>query len=72
MHIAAKPISKFDLLKKIANVYKKKTRIEQFDHYYSNKSLNSSKFNALVGFHPPEWDYLINLMYEDYCKYYKN
>ena len=72
MHIAAKPISKFDLLKKIANVYKKKTRIEQYDDYYSNKSLNSSKFNALVGFHPPEWDYLINLMYKDYCKYYKN
>ncbi len=72
MHIAAKPICKYDLLKKIANVYKKGTRIEQYDNYYSNKSLNSSKFNTLVGFRPPEWDYLINLMHEDYCKYYKN
>jgi len=72
MHIAAKPISKYDLLKKIAKVYKKKIKIEQYDNYYSNKSLNSSKFDSLVGFRPPEWDYLINLMYEDYCKYYKN
>lgn len=66
MHIAANPINKYDLLSKIAKVYKKNIEIEEYEDYKSDKSLNSSKFNKMVKFSPPEWDKLILLMNEEY------
>lgn len=71
LHVAAQPISKYDLLSKIAQVYKKDIEIEEYEDYKSDKSLNSYKFNSLTGFFPPNWDELISLMHEEYCKNYK-
>ena len=70
LHLSAKPISKFDLLKKVSLFYGKKILIEEESSYYSNKSLNSRKFSELTGYKPLEWDILINMMYKDFCKFY--
>ena len=72
VHLAAKPINKYDLLSNIAKIYKKDIEVKKYEDYYSNKSLNSTKFNTLTGFNPPEWSLLIPLMHEEYCKNYKN
>ena len=70
MHIASDPINKFELLSKIAEIYKKNIEIEEDVNYFSNKSLNSDRFNNLVGFKPPGWDELILKMNKDYRKHY--
>lgn len=68
IHIASEPIDKFELLSKIAKVYRKEIQIEEYENYFSNKSLNSDLFNKLVGFKPPKWDELIIKMNKDYRK----
>ena len=72
LHISSEPISKFDLLSKIAHVYDKKIEILEDSDYKTDKTLNSNKFKLLSGFETPKWDDLINKMFEEYCKIHKN
>jgi dTDP-4-dehydrorhamnose reductase len=69
-HLSTQPISKFDLLKKISQIYGKEIPIRKDVDYLSDKSLDSSKFSKLTGYKPLGWDELINNMYKDYCKFY--
>ena len=62
-HIAASPISKYDLLKLIAEVYGKKIEIELYENFVIDRSLDSTKFNRATGFKCPDWPELINSMY---------
>jgi dTDP-4-dehydrorhamnose reductase len=64
--VAAKPISKFDLLALIAEFYKKDVQIDAFKDFYCNRSLNAEKFNNLTGYQVPEWNQLIMEMRNDY------
>jgi dTDP-4-dehydrorhamnose reductase len=61
-HVAANPISKFDLLGKIAKSYQKKINIVPEDNFFCDRSLVSKKFNEATGYKPPEWDSLISSM----------
>lgn len=61
-HVSAEPISKFDLLTLVAQVYEKKIEIEPNDVFKIDRSLNSSKFREVTGYTPPSWFELINLM----------
>ncbi len=72
LHVASYPISKYDLLLKISKQYKKEIKIEEYKDFVSNKSLNSKKFNKLTNFSSPDWDYLIFLMFKEYCQNFKN
>ncbi len=63
-HISGNPISKFELLKIIAEVYKKNIIIEPDDSVVINRSLNSTKFTNATGFKAPDWKTLIYSMYE--------
>ena len=62
-HIAAKPISKFDLLKLIAKVYGKSIHIEPEEKLVIDRSLNSTRFQLATGYIAPEWPELIQLMH---------
>ncbi len=69
-HLSVNPISKYELLRKIAKVYKKEIQIDEDKNLDINKSLDATKFIQLTGYKPPSWDELIELMYKDYCSRY--
>jgi dTDP-4-dehydrorhamnose reductase len=62
-HVASKPISKFDLLKLIAEVYGKKIDIVRDDKLVIDRSLNFTRFQLATGYVAPEWPELITLMH---------
>ena len=62
-HVAASPISKYDLLNLVSSVYGKSIEIYKDDSVVIDRSLNSNKFNTLTGYSPPSWPKLINLMH---------
>ena len=62
-HIAAQPISKYDLLKLIAKVYGKTIEITPSDQLVIDRSLNADCFRDATGYAAPSWPELIELMY---------
>jgi len=62
-HVAAQPISKYDLLKLIADVYGKTIDIIPDDTVVIDRSLNANRFQSVTGYIAPDWDELIQLMY---------
>ena len=64
LHIASLPITKFDLLKLIAKHYDKDIAIIADDTVTIDRSLDSSHFNALTGYHSPEWNDLVMRMHD--------
>ncbi len=64
LNISANPISKFDLLNIIADVYNKKIEIIPNESIKINRSLNGSQFNKLTGYKTNSWPLLIKSMYE--------
>ncbi len=61
-HVASEPISKFDLLHQIAQVYGKTVEIEKDDKFVIDRSLNGSRFNQSTAYSPPSWPALIERM----------
>lgn len=62
-HVAAQPISKFDLLKLIADVYGKTIEIVPSDKLEIDRSLNADRFRDATGYVAPSWPDLIELMH---------
>ena len=62
-HVAAAPISKFDLLRLIAERYGKNICLVPDDTVAVNRSLQSGKFTKVTGYFPPNWPQLIDSMY---------
>jgi dTDP-4-dehydrorhamnose reductase len=62
-HIAAKPVTKFELLKLIGNVYGKAIDIVPDDRLVIDRSLNAKRFQLATGYVAPEWPELINFMH---------
>ena len=67
-NLAVKPIDKFSLLNKISKRYKKEIVIKKDIDFKINRSLNCEKFIKETGYNYPDWDTLINMMYEDRIK----
>lgn len=63
-HVAARPISKYELLKLIAKVYGKQIDIADDPRTGIDRSLDGSRFQAATGYAPPEWDVMIKQMHE--------
>lgn len=61
-HVAARPISKYDLLTLVARVYGKDIEIIANDRVVIDRSLNANRFLAATGYAPPEWPKLIQSM----------
>ena len=62
-HVAAQPISKYDLLKLVADVYGKKIEIVPSDKLVIDRSLNAERFRDATGYVVPGWPELIKLMH---------
>ncbi|QWD81939.1 SDR family oxidoreductase [Polynucleobacter sp. MWH-S4W17] len=63
-HVSADSINKFNLLKLIANVYSKKIDIIPDESLVIDRSLDSTRFRGVTGFHPKPWEDLITAMHE--------
>lgn len=62
-HVAAQPISKYDLLKLIASVYGKSIEIAPDAKLVIDRSLNADRFREQTGYVAPEWPALIKTMH---------
>lgn len=62
-HVAARPISKYDLLQLVAKVYDKPIEIVPDEQIVIDRSLNADRFNTATGYVAPEWPDLIKLMH---------
>lgn len=62
-HVAAQPISKYDLLRLVADVYGKSIEIVPDDQLVIDRSLNADRFKQATGYVAPEWPELIKLMH---------
>lgn len=63
-HVAASPISKYELLRLVAEVYGKTLKIVPDDYPVINRSLNASRFREATGYVAPAWPELIKQMCE--------
>jgi dTDP-4-dehydrorhamnose reductase len=73
-HLSVNPISKYDLLKIIARVYKKDIKITADYTIKIDRSLNSDILRQKITYQPPNWDDLVTEMYNDFQRsdFYKN
>lgn len=62
-HVAAQPISKFDLLKLIAEIYGKQIEIIPNNSLVIDRSLNAGRFLEATGYVVPSWPEMIKIMY---------
>jgi dTDP-4-dehydrorhamnose reductase len=69
-HVSSDPISKYDLLKLVAKRYGKQIKIEPYDEFYQDRSLNSSLFRRITGYTPPSWPELVDKMYQYFISEY--
>jgi dTDP-4-dehydrorhamnose reductase len=63
-HVAAQPISKYDLLKLVADVYGKTIEITPSEKLVIDRSLNADRFRDATGYQVPGWPELIKLMFK--------
>lgn len=63
-HVAAEPISKYELLKLIAKIYDKKIEIIKDHEFVIDRSLNADLFMNATGYTPPSWPELVRRMFE--------
>ena len=68
-HVAADPISKFDLLTLVKRVYGLQIEIEPDPSVVCDRSLNGTRFRVATGFEPPSWPEMIERMYRDATPY---
>ncbi len=62
-HVASCPISKLELLRLVARVYKKTIEIVASDDVKIDRSLDATRFNEATGYVPPAWPVLVERMY---------
>jgi dTDP-4-dehydrorhamnose reductase len=70
-HVASEPISKFDLLTLVKQVYGLHIEIRPDDTVVVDRSLNADRFRQATNFVPPSWHDMIEQMYRDPTPYSK-
>ncbi|GIJ22539.1 dTDP-4-dehydrorhamnose reductase family protein [Micromonospora lutea] len=58
-HVAASPISKYELLKLVANVYGWAGRIVSHDGFVCDRSMSAEALAQTTGYRPPSWPEMI-------------
>lgn len=58
-HVASSPISKFDLLNIVANIYEKDIVVTPDSSVVIDRTLNGDKFNKATGYSAPDWNDLV-------------
>lgn len=61
-HVSVDPISKYDLLTLVAEVYGKTIEIVPDEALQIDRSLDSTRFKAATGYRPPEWREMIQAL----------
>lgn len=69
-HVAANPISKYQLLTFLATRYQKSVDIIADDRLVIDRSLNATKFQCATNYIPPSWEQLLDEQYQDYINNY--
>jgi dTDP-4-dehydrorhamnose reductase len=69
-HVSASPISKYDLLHLIKEIYGCKIEIEPDSKFVCDRSLNSERFRGATGFIPPSWPEMVKEMRQDATPYH--
>lgn len=64
-HVAAEPISKYELLRQVAQQYGKSIEIRPDDELVLDRSLDGSRFSAATGYVAPSWSELIRRMHAE-------
>lgn len=64
-HVSATPISKYDLLRLIAEAYGRSTEIRRSNRLTIDRSLDSTRFREATGWSPERWPVLVARMRED-------
>jgi dTDP-4-dehydrorhamnose reductase len=64
-HVATRPISKFDLLRLVAERYGKDINLIADDRPAPDRSLVAARFERATGYKAPDWPALVDLMYRD-------
>lgn len=65
-HVSSDPISKYDLLRLVAERYGKGTGIDRDETFRCDRSLDSSRFRDATGYRPPPWPVLIGKMHRHF------
>lgn len=68
-HVSSEPISKYDLIKLVAQEYAKDIEITPYDDFVLDRSMNSENFRSITGYVPPDWQELVSSMHKDYQEY---
>lgn len=68
-HVSADPITKFDLLSLVKEVYGLPIEIEPDETFVCDRSLDSARFRAITGFVPRSWAEMITEMLKDPTPY---
>jgi len=63
-HLSVDPISKYDLLSIVEDVYGKKIEIIPDDSLVIDRTLDSTRFREATGFVPKPWSELVQAMYD--------
>lgn len=61
-HIAADSISKFELLKLMADIYDHRIDIVEDSGIVKDRTLNADRFGKATGYHPPSWPEMISAL----------
>lgn len=66
-HVSSAPISKYDLLRLVAQRYGRTIGIERQEEFRCNRSLDSTRFRRAAGYQPPPWPALVEAMYRHFA-----
>ena len=67
-HVSSDPISKYDLLRIVSEVYGLGMRIARDEGFVCDRRLDSGRFRAHTGWRPPAWPDMIRDMHRDYVQ----
>jgi dTDP-4-dehydrorhamnose reductase len=70
-HVASRPVSKYDLVRKLVEAYGAGIQIEPSDTVQIDRSLDGTRFTQATGLSTPEWDAMISEMVADSTPYEK-
>jgi dTDP-4-dehydrorhamnose reductase len=61
-HVSSQPISKYDLLQISKKAYQQDVEIIPDEEFFSDRSLDSTRFREITGYQPPAWKTMIEEM----------
>jgi len=65
-HVSSAPISKYELLCLVAEIYGKQIEVIPFDDFSCDRSLDSCRFRSIATYTPPSWFELVETMHDNF------